>query len=125
MPLYEFGCECGATDERFCKFDEVSSQQCECGLPMHKLITGAKLVGPTSTKPVVLGGRAIETASGVSKWENANPGLIVKSKTDSSVRDKIYKYKHKRETDAQRAGFRNEKERLAKARSRTRAEQRG
>lgn len=125
MPLYEFGCQCGAIDERLCRPEETSSQVCECGATMAKRITGAKVVGPTTTKPVTLGGKVIETASGVSKWENANPGLIVKSKTDSSVKDKIYKYRHKRETDAQKAGHKNERARLAEAKRQSQLEARG
>ena len=35
MPLYEYYCECGNSEEKLASFDKKDLQVCKCGLPMH------------------------------------------------------------------------------------------
>lgn len=36
MPLYEYHCDCGNTEERLLSFEQFDQPQiCKCGLPLH------------------------------------------------------------------------------------------
>lgn len=111
--LFSFRCACGQEEDRFCSRDEISSQSCECGKPMTKLITGGKLTGPTDTKPADVGGKTFTKASDIARWENSEEsrGLRVVSKTDREVVDTIYRKKHEKEVRAQSRGYKSEKAR--------------
>lgn len=123
MPLYSFECTCGASDDRFCSYEETKSQPCaECAQIMDKVLTGLKLVGPTSTKPAKIGGKTFETTSAVERYMATDgKGTKILSKNDREIVDKKYKLKHMREQRAQAAGFRSEKDRQADVRKRGRA----
>lgn len=46
MPLYEWKCECGETDDEFRRVSERNAPKvCKCGKGMERVITGYKTIG--------------------------------------------------------------------------------
>lgn len=123
MALYSFVCDCGEEEDRLCSYEETKNQVCSCGRPLQKRITGARLVGPTDTKPSSVGGRTFTRQSDIARWENseAAKGLSVLSASDRQVKDKIYDIKQKAELRAQSRGYTSERARQADVKKEARA----
>lgn len=117
MALFSFECDqCGDEFDSFASWsDAKAGVRCKCGGTGHKLISRVKLIGPTSTKPEIVDGKPLETASAVRAWERDNPGIVTVSKHDSRVRKQIDRIKQDRETKAIAAGFKSERHRIREA----------
>lgn len=73
LRMYDFKCPVHGVEERLVDTSEVDSQTCGCGEPMARLVSPVPLVGPTDTKPLMLGNNHFRatSASMVRKYEEA------------------------------------------------------
>lgn len=82
LRMFDYRCPRCGDQERLIPLESRDDQRCECGTKMDRLVSGVMLVGPTDTKPLMLGNGHFKATSSsmVRKYEEATGEATVSTK---------------------------------------------